>query len=135
MGLWGLTVVLIVVGYRPPKRHNRLDGLSLWQKLGRLDLPGMAMVREWSILKSYHELNQIPQLSVGLTLLLAGLSLGQNPWPWGSGRVVAPLGGGMCHACHIWRIRMEMYVARPCYKMTYSWLKALRSHKDWYPAS
>lgn len=45
MALWGLTVAGIVIGYRPPKRHTDLDHLSFTQKLRRLDLPGMALVR------------------------------------------------------------------------------------------
>ncbi|CAD6587036.1 MAG: hypothetical protein CYPHOPRED_003766 [Cyphobasidiales sp. Tagirdzhanova-0007] len=76
MAMWGLTVVFIIFGYRPPPRHARLDGLSIWQKIQRLDLPGMGM------------------LTAGLTLLLTGLSLGQAPWPWSSGRVVATLVAG-----------------------------------------
>ena len=30
-------------------------------------------------------------MTVGLTLFLAGLSLGDTPWPWNNVRVVAPL--------------------------------------------
>lgn len=44
MAFWGVTVLAILLGYKPPKRHTRLDGLSLWQKLGRLDLPGSGLV-------------------------------------------------------------------------------------------
>ncbi len=44
MALWGVTVVGIVIGYRPPKRHTRLDNLTLVQKIGRLDIPGMLLV-------------------------------------------------------------------------------------------
>lgn len=45
MALWGTTVLGIVIGYRPPKRHTALDHLSLAQKIARLDLPGIGLVR------------------------------------------------------------------------------------------
>jgi hypothetical protein len=44
MSLWGVTVIGVIIGYRPPKRHTKLDSLTLVQKLGRLDLPGMGLV-------------------------------------------------------------------------------------------
>lgn len=44
MALWGVTVLGLIFGYRPPKRHTGLDHLSFWQKIGRLDLPGMGLV-------------------------------------------------------------------------------------------
>lgn len=44
MAFWGATVAAIMFGYKPPKRHTRLDGLSIWEKLGRLDLPGCGLV-------------------------------------------------------------------------------------------
>jgi MFS family permease len=73
MALWGAAVIGIVIGYRPPKRHTRLDHLSFWEKLGRLDLPGMGL------------------LSAGLSLLLTGLTLGDNPWEWTNVRVLTTL--------------------------------------------
>lgn len=73
MGLWGGAVLCILFGYSPPKRHTRLDHLSLWQKIGKLDLPGMGL------------------LAAGLSLLLAGLTLGDNPWEWTDARVLATL--------------------------------------------
>jgi hypothetical protein len=60
MGLWGATAIGIFIGYQPPKRHTRLDHLSFWQKLGRLDLPGCGL------------------LTAGLTLFLTGLNLGSS---------------------------------------------------------
>lgn len=45
MGLWGVTVLGLLVGYRPPKRHTKYDHLSITQKIGKLDLPGMFLVR------------------------------------------------------------------------------------------
>jgi hypothetical protein len=77
MALWGATAIGILVGYRPPKRHTRLDHLPLWQKLGRLDLPGCAL------------------LTTGLTLFLTGLNLGGNLFSWTNARVLATLVTGI----------------------------------------
>ena len=73
MALWGVTAIGLFVGYRPPKRHTRLDHLSFWQKLGRLDLPGFGL------------------LTSGLTLLLTGLNLGGGIFKWASAPVLATL--------------------------------------------
>jgi len=64
MALWGITALGIFVGYRPPKRHTLLDHLSFVQKIGRLDLPGFAL------------------LTAGLTLFLTGLNLGGGIFAW-----------------------------------------------------
>lgn len=45
MALWGFTVISILVGYRPPKRHPQVEHLSLMAKVKRLDIPGMLLVR------------------------------------------------------------------------------------------
>lgn len=42
--MWGATVICLLVGYRPPKRHSFLDNLTMKQKISRLDLPGMFLV-------------------------------------------------------------------------------------------
>ncbi|KPI34758.1 uncharacterized protein AB675_2 [Cyphellophora attinorum] len=76
MGLWAVTVAGIVIGYRPPKRHTRYSDLSFAQKLGRTDFIGGAF------------------LASGLTLLLTGLVLGGNQFPWSSARVIALLAVG-----------------------------------------
>jgi hypothetical protein len=73
MALWGVTAVGLFIGYRPPKRHTRLDHLSFWQKLGCLDLPGFGL------------------LTSGLTLLLTGLNLGGGIFKWASAPVLATL--------------------------------------------
>lgn len=73
MGLWGLTAVGIFFGYRPPKRHTRLDHLSIWQKLGHLDLPGFGL------------------LTTGLTLFLVGLNLGGNLYSWTNARTLSTM--------------------------------------------
>jgi hypothetical protein len=73
MGLWVATAIGILVGYRPPKRHTRLDHLSIWQKLGHLDLPGFGL------------------LTTGLTLFLTGLNLGGGLFSWTNARVLATL--------------------------------------------
>lgn len=73
MAFWGATAVGIFVGYRPPKRHTRLDHLSVWQKLGHLDIPGSSL------------------LTIGLSLFLTGLNLGGNLYAWDNSRTLATL--------------------------------------------
>lgn len=73
MGIWGLTALCIFAGYRPPKRHTRLDHLSLFQKLQQLDLPGFAL------------------LTTGLTLFLTALNLGGALYSWTNARVLSTL--------------------------------------------
>lgn len=73
MALWGLTAVGIFIGYRPPKRHTRLDHLTFVQKLGHLDLPGFGL------------------LTTGLTLFLVGLNLGGGLYAWADARVISTL--------------------------------------------
>jgi hypothetical protein len=72
MGLWGLTAFGILVGYRPPKRHTRLDHLSLWQKIGCLDLPGFFL------------------LTAGMALFLTGLNFG-DIYTWTNVRTLTTL--------------------------------------------
>ena len=73
MGLWGATTLGIVMGYRPPKRHTRLDHLSFWQKLACLDLIGFVL------------------LVSGLTLFLTGVSLGGGLYAWTNARVLTTI--------------------------------------------
>lgn len=73
MALWGAAAICIFIGYRPPKRHTRLDHLSFFQKLGKLDLLGSAL------------------LTSGLALFLTGLNLGGGLNTWTSSRVLATL--------------------------------------------
>ncbi|EXJ73007.1 uncharacterized protein A1O5_04156 [Cladophialophora psammophila CBS 110553] len=73
LALWGATAAGIFVGYRPPKRHTRLDHLSFWQKLGHIDIPGCCL------------------LTVGLSLFLTGLNLGGNLYAWTNSRTLATL--------------------------------------------
>lgn len=77
MGLWGASGFGILLGYRPPKRHTRLDHLRLWQKLGHLDLPGYAL------------------FATALSLTLVGISLGGEAYPWTSARVLGTLVTGL----------------------------------------
>lgn len=77
MALWGVTALGIFVGYRPPKRHTRLDHLSFFQKLRQLDLPGFGL------------------LTTGLTLFLTGLNLGGGLYAWTNGRVLGTLITGL----------------------------------------
>ncbi|KIW13895.1 hypothetical protein PV08_06676 [Exophiala spinifera] len=73
MSLWALTTIGIFAGYRPPKRHTRLDHLSAWQKLGMMDWIGSFLV------------------TAGLTLFLTGLSLGGGLYAWTNARVLSTL--------------------------------------------
>ena len=89
MGLWGASAVGILLGYRPPKRHTRLDHLSLWQKLGQLDLHGLGL------------------LTTGLTLFLVGLNLGGTLYSWTNARTLATLIAGLviliCFCLYEWK--------------------------------
>jgi Fungal trichothecene efflux pump (TRI12) len=73
MALWGVTAIGIFFGYRPPKRHTRLDHLSFWQKLTSLDLPGFFL------------------LTAGLSLFLVALNLGGGLFSWTNARVLSLL--------------------------------------------
>lgn len=73
MALWGVSALGIFVGYRPPKRHTRFDHLSVWQKIGNLDLIGCGL------------------LTAGLGLFLTGLNLGGNLYPWTNPRTLSTL--------------------------------------------
>lgn len=77
MALWGMTATGIFVGYRPPKRHTRLDHLSILQKLRHLDLPGFSL------------------LTTGLTLFLVGLNLGGGLYTWTNARVLSTIIAGL----------------------------------------
>lgn len=77
MAAWGLTAIGIFTGYRPPKRHTRLDHLSFYQKLGQLDLPGFGL------------------LTTGLALFLTGLNLGGGLYAWTNSRVLGTLVAGL----------------------------------------
>lgn len=77
MALWGVTSLGILIGYRPPQRHTRYDHLTVWQKIGKLDLLGFAI------------------LTVGLTLFLVALNLGGEIYAWTSGPVLSTLIIGM----------------------------------------
>ena len=77
MGVWIATLAGVVVGYRPPKRHTRLDHLSWLQKVGHLDLVGFSL------------------LTPGLTLLLVGLNLGGGLYSWTNARVLGTLIAGI----------------------------------------
>lgn len=82
MGVWGITALGILAGYRPPPRHTALDHLSFSQKLARLDIPGTGL------------------FCSGLTLFLAGLCQGGGIYSWTNARVLAPLiVGGVLLAC------------------------------------
>ena len=68
-----MAAIGLFIGYKPPKRHTRLDHLSTWQKLARLDLPGFFI------------------LTAGLTLFLTGLNLGGGLYEWATAPVLATL--------------------------------------------
>lgn len=71
--LWAITVLGIIVGYRPPKRHTIHEFATMRQKLNALDLPGLFL------------------LVTGLTLFLVGLNLGGGIYPWSEGRTLGTL--------------------------------------------
>lgn len=73
MALWGVTAIGIFFGYRPPKRYTRFDHLSIWKKIGTLDLLGCGLI------------------TVGLTLLLTGLNLGGGLYAWTDARTLSTL--------------------------------------------
>ena len=81
MALWGICALGIVIGYRPPKRHTRLDHLGIWQKIGHLDLPGFVL------------------FAAGLSLFLVGLNLGGDEYTWSSSRVLGTLISGLIILC------------------------------------
>ena len=62
--MWGATVIALLVGYHPPKRHTSIESFPFWQKVGRLDLAGCGL------------------LTVGLTLFIVGASLGGGQYAW-----------------------------------------------------
>lgn len=73
MALWGASALGVQLGYNPPKRHTRLDNLSLFHKVASLDLAGFFL------------------LTAGLTLFLVGLGLGGQQYAWDSGQVLGTL--------------------------------------------
>ncbi len=89
MGFWGASGLGILLGYRPPKRHTRLDHLSVWEKIGHLDLPGFAL------------------FAAGLSLFLVGLYLGGDQYSWTSARVLSTLVSGLvimlCFGLYEWK--------------------------------
>lgn len=76
MGLWGASGLGVLFGYRPPKRHTRLDHLGFWQKLGHLDFTGFGL------------------FAAGLSLFLVGLNLG-GQYAWTNARVLSTLISGL----------------------------------------
>ena len=76
MALWGVTTVGILVAYKPPKRHTRLDNLSLLQKVLQLDLLGFGL------------------LTAGLMLFLTSLNLGGNLYTWTASTTLGTLISG-----------------------------------------
>lgn len=89
MALWGVGAIGLLVAYRPPKRHSRLESLPLWEKLKHLDLPGAFI------------------LTAGITLLLVALNMGGQQFPWKSGRVLSTLILGIvlliCFGLYEWK--------------------------------
>jgi hypothetical protein len=89
MGLWGASGVGVLLGYRPPKRHTRLDHLGFWQKIGHLDFPGFGL------------------FAAGLSLFLVGLNLGGGQYAWTDARVLGTLVSGLgiltCFGVYEWK--------------------------------
>ncbi|GAD99999.1 similar to MFS drug efflux pump [Paecilomyces variotii No. 5] len=78
MAVWGATALSIYFGYMPPKRHTRYDHLSMWQKIGRVDLAGSGL------------------LLAGLALFLTGLNLGGGMYRWTAAPVLVTIIVGIC---------------------------------------
>ena len=76
-GLWGASALFLLLGYRPPKRHTRLDHLSRWQKFQQIDFIGAVLIGS------------------GLCLLLAGLNMGGSIYPWTSATVLSTMMPGI----------------------------------------
>ncbi|KIX97340.1 uncharacterized protein Z520_06792 [Fonsecaea multimorphosa CBS 102226] len=76
-GLWGASALSLFLGYRPPKRHTRLDHLSAWHKFRQMDLLGALL------------------LGSGLCLLLAGVNMGGSVYPWTSATVLSTMLSGI----------------------------------------
>jgi hypothetical protein len=89
MGLWGASGAGILIGYRPPKRHSRLDHLGFWQKIQHLDLLGYGL------------------FAAGLSLFLVGLSLGGGEYSWTNscilGTLITGLGILVCFGLYEWK--------------------------------
>ena len=89
MAFWGATGFGILIGYRPPKRHTRLDHLSFWAKVSHLDLPGFAL------------------FAAGLSLFLVGLYLGGDQYAWTNARVLGTMVTGLvilvCFGLYEWK--------------------------------
>jgi len=77
MALWGATAICIFIGYSPLKRHTVYDNSTLGQKLMALDIIGAGL------------------FTAGLTLLLVGLNLGGELYPWTNARVLVTLVVGL----------------------------------------
>lgn len=92
--LWGLTALCLFFGYKPPKRRTDLDELSVWHKLGKLDLIGFAL------------------LTAGLALFLTGLNLGGGLYTWSDGHTLGPLISGVvilfCFALYEWSVLLNI---------------------------
>ena len=76
MAMWGASALGVLVAYRPPPRHTRLDHLTFRQKLRYVDFIGAFL------------------LLSGLILMLVGINLGGGEYGWKNVRVYVclPLG-------------------------------------------
>lgn len=75
--LWGATTLALLLGYKEPKRHSDYSHLSVWRKLGHLDLVGCGL------------------LTAGVTLFIVGTSLGGASYAWTNARTLATLISGI----------------------------------------
>lgn len=68
-----MTVLALLFGYKEPKRRSDYSHLSLWRKLGHLDLAGCGL------------------LTAGITLFIVGTSLGGGAYSWTNVRTLSTL--------------------------------------------
>lgn len=89
MAMWLVSLLALLFGYNPPKRKTQHDSLSLYQKLGKLDILGCLLI------------------TVATTLLLVGMGLGGSLYNWTNARVLATIvvGGvlGVAFGLYQWR--------------------------------
>jgi hypothetical protein len=64
-------------GYNPPRRKSIVDGLTLSEKIARLDIPGTVL------------------FTAALVLFLVGMGFGGAPYAWTDAMVLGPLISGL----------------------------------------
>ncbi|EME87563.1 uncharacterized protein MYCFIDRAFT_209540 [Pseudocercospora fijiensis CIRAD86] len=107
----GVTILGLLFGYRPPKRHARCETLRIWDKIRQLDLVGFFL------------------LTTGLSLFLVGMGLGGVLYAWDDAPVLGTLVTGivtlLAFALHEWKgtthgiLHHDLFRGPPEYVRTY----------------